>query len=137
MIAGDLWATIQEKLSILWTYNSNAIEGSTLTQEETTFFLKNGFTVEGKPFRDFIDARNHHDAIELLYGMVKGERPVTEGLIKEFNALLLSGVKSTSAIDEAGNKINKPATPGEYKKNPNHVLQNDGTIHKYVDPLQV
>ena len=133
----NLWKTIQEKLSISWTYNSNAIEGSTLTQGETTFFLKNGLTVEGKPFKDFIDAKNHNEAIEFLYDVVKNSRPISEGLIKEFNALLLSGIKSTPAVDVNGNKIDKPATPGEYKKYPNHVLQEDGTIHKYIDPIQV
>jgi Fic family protein len=136
-IEESLWKTIQEKLSISWTYNSNAIEGSTLTQGETTFFLKNGLTVEGKPFKDFMDAKNHNEAIEFLYDVVKENRQISEGLIKEFNSLLLSGVKSTPAVDEAGNKVDKPATPGEYKKNPNHVLQADGTIHKYIDPLQV
>jgi len=136
-IEENLWKTIQEKLSVSWTYNSNAIEGSTLTQGETTFFLKNGLTVEGKPFKDFIDAKNHNEAIEFLYDVVKNNRPISEGLIKEFNALLLSGIKSTPAVDVNGNKIDKPATPGEYKKHPNHVLQEDGTIHKYIDPIQV
>ncbi len=54
-----VWATIQEKLRIEWTYNSNALEGSTLTKGKTYFFLREGLTVEGKPFKDFLDARNH------------------------------------------------------------------------------
>lgn len=59
-----LWATIQEKLRIEWTYDSNALEGSTLTKGETYFFLREGLTVEGKPLKDFLDARNHAEAIE-------------------------------------------------------------------------
>ena len=47
-LEGDLWAVVEEKLLVEWTYNSNAIEGSTLTQGETLFFLKHGLTVEGK-----------------------------------------------------------------------------------------
>jgi Fic family protein len=136
-IEGDLWKTIEEKLLIEWTYNSNAIEGSTLTQGETMFFLKNGLTVEGKPFKDFIDAKNHAEAIEFLYDVIKNDRQITPALIKEFNSFLLSGIKSTPAIDRYGNKIEKKATPGEYKTLPNHVLQSDGTIHKYTDPLHV
>jgi Fic family protein len=134
---GDLWQTIEEKLLIEWTYNSNAIEGSTLTQGETLFFLKNGLTVEGKPFKDFVDAKNHAEAIEFLYDVVKSNRKISTSLIKEFNAFLLSGIKSTPAIDRNGNKIAKKATPGQYKLLPNHVLQNDGTIHKYVEPILV
>jgi len=133
----ELWATIQQKLRVDWTYDSNAIEGSTLTRAETLFFLQEGLTVEGKPFKDFLDARNHAEAIDFLYQVIRDERPITQGLIKEINALLLSGVNYTDAVSETGEKVKKPATPGQYKRLPNHVLQADGTIHHYTEPLQV
>lgn len=136
-VEGDLWQTIEEKLLIEWTYNSNAIEGSSLTQGETLFFLQSGLTVEGRPLKDFIDAKNHAEAIDFLYNVVNNRREISTGLLKEFNAFLLSGIKSTPAIDSNGIKIDKKATPGEYKLLPNHVLQNDGTIHEYVLPIQV
>lgn len=132
-----IWATIQEKLRIEWTYDSNALEGSTLTRGETYFFLREGLTVEGKPFKDFLDARNHAEAIDYLYQIVKDERPMTPGLMKEINKLLLSGITHTEAIDALGQKAQKPATPGEYKRLPNHVLQADGTIHRYTEPVHV
>jgi len=132
-----LWPTIQEKLRIDWTYDSNAIEGSTLTRGETWFFLREGLTVEGKPFKDFLDARNHAEAIDYLYQVIQDKRPITPGLIKELNALLLLGVIDTEAINAMGERIKKPATPGQYKSLPNHVLQADGTIHYYTEPLQV
>ncbi|MGH7451556.1 MAG: Fic family protein [bacterium] len=132
-----IWATIQEKLRIEWTYDSNALEGSTLTKGETYFFLREGLTVEGKPFKDFLDARNHAEAIDYLYQIIKDERPMTPGLMKEFNKLLLSGIAHTEAINEMGQRVQKPATPGEYKRLPNHVLQADGTIHRYTEPLHV
>lgn len=132
-----LWSAIQEKLRSEWTYHSNGIEGSTLTLGETIFFLQQGLTVEGKPFKDFLDARNHAEAIDLLYQFVAAERPLTEGFIKEINSLLLLGVSYTKAIDQYGNPTKKAATPGEYKKLPNTVLRRDGTIHEYINPLQV
>ncbi len=61
--AEDIWETIQEKLRLDWTYNSNAIEGNTLTRGETAFFLKEGLTVQGKPLKYFLEAKNHHEAI--------------------------------------------------------------------------
>lgn len=131
------WHAVHEKLRYSWTYNSNAIEGSTLSEGETIFFLKEGLTVEGKPFRDFLDAKNHHEAIDYLFDIIKGNREISEGLIKEINALLLKGVTSTKAIDQLGRQIDKKATPGEYKVFPNHVLQADGTVHYYVDPVKV
>ncbi len=136
-IQSEHWSAIQEKLRIEWTYHSNAIEGSSLTRGETLFFLKEGLTVEGKPFKDFLDARNHSEAIDWLYEVIKDNRSLSQGLIKEMNALLLSGVKYTMAINQSGQKVRKPANPGKYKVLPNHVLQPDGNIHFYTDPIHV
>lgn len=133
----ELWAAIQEKLRVDWTFESNAIEGSLLTRGETLFFLKEGLTVEGKPFKDFLDARNHAEAIDWLYEVIKDDRPISQGLIKEMNALLLSGVTYTPAIDQNGQRVRKPANPGKYKVLPNHVLETDGSIHFYTDPVHV
>jgi Fic family protein len=123
----ERWETVMEKLKMEWTYDSNAIEGSTLTLGDTIFFLREGLTVEGKPLKDFLDARNHIDAIDFLYDVISDERPITEGLIKEINALLLKGIEYTK----------KKATPGHYKKTLSTVIQLDGTIHEYTDPLHV
>ena len=137
IIRPDIWETIQEKLRIFWTADSNAIEGCSLTRAETAFFLREGLTVEGKPLKDFLDARNHADAIDYLEEMIRSKRPLTPGLLKELNALLLKGIEWTPAINEHGQQIRKAARPGEYKLSPNHVLQLDGAIHYYIEPLQV
>lgn len=133
----SLWLTIAKKLKVDWTYHSNSLEGSTLTLGETLFFLNEGLTVEGKPFRDFLDARNHAEAIDYLYDVISNQRDISESVIKEINALLLSGVTHTTAQNPQGEKVKKILIAGEYKKQPNHVLQANGTIHKYVDPLNV
>lgn len=133
----DRWQPIQQKLRAEWTYDSNAIEGSTLTLGETIFFLQEGLTVEGKPFKDFLDARNHAEAIDLLFDVVAQKRAISEGLIKEINALLLAGVQSTPALNAQGQRLQKPAMSRQYKSQPNHVLQQDGSIHHYIEPLQV
>ncbi|MBU1172900.1 MAG: Fic family protein [Proteobacteria bacterium] len=133
----DLWNTILKKLKIDWTYNSNSIEGSTLTRGETHFFLTEGLTVEGKPFKDFVDTKNHANAIDWLQDIISNTRDISEGLIKELNALLLFGIDFTPAINPLGQKVNKKANPGQYKTQPNHVLLPNGDIHYYVDPLHV
>ena len=99
--------------------------------------MQEGLTVEGKPLKDFLDARNHLEAIEFLMEVIKNDRPINEGLIKDINSLLLYGVQYTNAINQFGEKVRKVANPGQYKKQPNHVLQTDNTIHYYVEPLQV
>ena len=133
----ELWHTILQKLKVDWTYNSNSIEGSTLSRGDTHFFLTEGLTVEGKPFKDFLDARNHLEAIDYLYEIIENQRPISESLIKELNHLILSGITDTKVQDQNGKIIRKKASPGQYKTQPNHVLLPNGDIHQYVEPIQV
>lgn len=133
----SLWETIVNRLRTDWTYHSNGIEGSTLTRGETHFFLSEGLTVEGKPFKDFLDARNHAQAIDWPFDVVASRQPITEGFIKKMNALILQGVDTTPAKNALGQRVRKKATPGEYKQFPKHVEQADGTIHDYVEPIHV
>lgn len=133
----SLWASIVSRLRTDWTYHSNGIEGSTLTRGETHFFLNEGLTAQGKPFKDFLDAQNHAEAIDILFDVVANKRPISEAFIKDINALILRGVEFTPAKNAIGQHIQKKATPGRYKLEPNHVVQADGKIHRYVKPLRV
>lgn len=99
--------------------------------------MSEGLTVEGKPFKDFLDARNHAQAIDLLFDVVARRQPITEGFIKNMNALILQGVDATPAKNALGQRVRKKATPGEYRQFPNHVEQADGTIHSYIEPILV
>ena len=53
---------IKESLSIEWTYNSNSIEGNTLSLRETQMVLQDGITVKGKSLREHFEAKNHEKA---------------------------------------------------------------------------
>lgn len=136
-IDDDLWATIQEKLRIDWTYNSNAIEGNTLTYGETDFFLREGLTSAGKPLKDYLEAKNHAEAIDLLYDFTNSKRKLSESLIKELHALLLKDVEFTYAKGRDGQMVKKPLSPGKYKTRPNHVLTISGKVHRYTSPIHV
>ncbi|RXR32505.1 Fic family protein [Flavobacterium piscinae] len=61
---------IKESLTIEWTYNSNSIEGNTLTLRETQMVLQEGITVKGKSLREHFEAKNHEKAIDYLYSIV-------------------------------------------------------------------
>ena len=127
---------IDEKLTIEWTYNSNAIEGNTLSLEETAFFLKRGLTVQGKSLVEHLEARNHVEAIEFLKDVVEKKRPLTEGLIKELHALLMRGI-DWMWIGPPEQRVRKPTRSGQYKSEPNHVVRLDGKIHYYCEPVKV
>lgn len=128
---------LQERLRIEWTYNSNAIEGNTLTLGETAFFLREGLTSEGKPLKDYLEAQNHAEAIDSLHEIVKQKRPLSESFIKQLHSLLLKGIEFTYAKGTGGKLIRKPLAAGKYKTRPNHVLTISGKIHKYVEPIHV
>lgn len=133
----ELLALWQERLRIDWTYNSNAIEGNTLTYGETAFFLREGLTSEGRPLKDYVEAKNHAEAIDYLHEVVKSKRKLTEGFIKALHGLLLRDIDHTIAQGADGKLIHKSLTAGKYKTQPNHVLTLSGTIHKYTEPIKV
>ncbi|MBI4129636.1 Fic family protein [Candidatus Peregrinibacteria bacterium] len=133
----ELLALWQERLRIDWTYNSNAIEGNTLTYGETAFFLREGLTSEGRPLKDYVEAKNHAEAIDCLYEVVQSKRKLTEGFIKELHGLLLRDIDHTIAKGAGGKLIHKPLSAGKYKVRPNHVLTLSGTIHTYAEPIKV
>ncbi len=133
----SLWETIVNRLRTDWTYHSNGIEGSTLTRGQTHFFLSEGLTAQGKPFKDFLDAQNHAQAIDMLFDVVANKLPISESFMKEVNALILRGIEFTPAKNARGQLVHKKATPGQYKQLPNHVEQPDGQVHFYVEPVHV
>ncbi len=130
----EIMALLQERLRIEWTYNSNAIEGNTLTYGETAFFLREGLTSEGKPLKDYLEAKNHAEAIDFLNEIVNSARPLSEGFIKELHSLLMKGIEFTYAKGADGGMIKKPLHAGMYKQRANHVLTVSGKIHKYTAP---
>lgn len=66
-------AKIKESLSIEWTYNSNSIEGNTLTLRETQMVLQEGITIKGVSLREHFEAKNHERAIDHLYTLVNDD----------------------------------------------------------------
>lgn len=80
---------LKEQLVIDWTYNSNAIEGNTLSWRETRLVLEDGLTVGGKSFLEHLEAINHRDAIAYVEGLVQNNEPLAERHIKEIHALVL------------------------------------------------
>jgi Fic family protein len=80
---------LSEDFMIDYTYNSNAIEGSTLTLEETALVLKEGVTIGGKPLRHHLEAIGHRDAYYYVEDFVQNKTPVSERTIKEIHSLVL------------------------------------------------
>lgn len=83
--------SLEEKLLLDWTYNSNAIEGNTLTIQETKVVLE-GITVGGKTMREHLEVINHRDAIHFVEDIVRKEDPLSQWQIKNLHRLVLKGI---------------------------------------------
>lgn len=89
-------ASLREKLWLEWTYNSNAIEGNTLTLRETKVVLE-GITVGGKSFIEHCEAINHNEAIRYVEDLVINQEPLSEWQIKSIQGLILKGIDDNEA----------------------------------------
>lgn len=88
--------SLREKLILDWTYNSNAIEGSTLTLSETKVVLE-GITIGGKSVVEHLEAINHKEAIIFLEELVQSSNKLSEWDIKNIHAIILKNIDDNFA----------------------------------------
>lgn len=107
--------SLREKLLLEWTYNTNAIEGNTLTMNETKIVLE-GITVGGKTMREHLEVINHRDAISYVEELVQKKESLSEWQIKNLHRLVLKGIDDqhagvyrTEQVFIAGAKHTPPA----------------------------
>lgn len=105
------------------TYDSNAIEGNTLTLRETALILQEGLTIAEKPIKDHLEAIGHRDAFEYVMILADASTPLSERVIKDIHTLVLMN-----------DRLNK----GVYRSVPVTIL---GAIHTppqpYLVPVQM
>lgn len=85
-------AKLREQFAIEMTYNSNAIEGNRLTLQETYLVISEGITVKGKPLKDHVEAKNHHEAIQFLYELLERDKrhTISKHLIRSLQQMIVS-----------------------------------------------
>jgi Fic family protein len=88
---------LQEQMQIEFTYNSNAIEGNTLSLRETQLVIQEGITVHGKSLREHLEAKNHPDAINHIEKLAQQKTTITQNHILEVHALLMHGIDDQNA----------------------------------------
>jgi Fic family protein len=88
--------SLNENLIVNFTYNSNAIEGNTLTMSETKVVLE-GITIGGKTMREHLEVINHKEAILFLQDIVQRKEPLTAYIIKNIHALVLKTIDHENA----------------------------------------
>lgn len=109
---------LREEFLIEYTYNSNAIEGNTLTLQETALVLE-GVTIDKKPLKDHLEAVGHRDAFLYVQDLVKDKVPFSESIIKQIHTLVL---------------MDRPEDRGVYRRIPVRIM---GAYHVPSDPILV
>jgi len=96
-LSKSILSRLREQMVLEWTYNSNAIEGNTLTINETRLALQDGITVRNKPLKDYLEAINHKNAIEFVEKLSSVHSKISERNIREIHSLVLKEIDSDYA----------------------------------------
>ena len=111
---------LNEQLTVEWIYNSNAIEGNTLTLKETQLILETGLTIAGKSLREHFEVINHKEAIDYVEALATGESPITPFHVRQIHKLVLARIDDDSA--------------GRYRNLPVRIT---GSTHQPPEPWEV
>lgn len=84
---------LEDNFVVEWTYNSNAIEGNTLSLGETRLVLETGITINGKPLKDHLEAINHKKAILYLLDFIKKQKKIDEQLIRHIHGIVVNNIE--------------------------------------------
>lgn len=110
---------LSDEFMIENTYDSNAIEGNSLTLRETALILQEGVTIAEKPIRDHLEAIGHKDAFSYILEAADRNAPLTETVIKNIHSLVL---------------MNDAANRGVYRRLPVQIV---GAGHTPPQPYLV
>ncbi|MDR3235218.1 MAG: Fic family protein [Prevotellaceae bacterium] len=100
----NVLAKIKAAIEIEYTYESNRIEGNTLTLQETALIVSEGITIGGKSMREHLEAINHAQAVEFINDIAQADIAITERTVKEIHAVILHGIDR----EQAGKYRNVP-----------------------------
>lgn len=109
---------LREEFLVEFTYNSNAIEGNTLTLQETAMVLE-GITIDQKPLREHLEVIGHRDAFVYVEELAKKKKAFSKKEILDIHSLVL---------------MDRPEDKGVYRKIPVRIM---GATHIPPDPIQI
>ena len=96
LTAGEV-ERLNEEFTVEYTYNSNAIEGNTLTLRETDMVLR-GLTIDQKPLKDHMEAVGHKEAFDFVRELVQDNVPISERVIQQIHYLVLADKKEDRGV---------------------------------------
>lgn len=85
----DFLKKINYQFRLDWNFHSNALEGNTLTQDETRSVMINNITVSGKPLKDLLEIRGHDDVITEILQIGRGQKLLSETRIRDIHRAIM------------------------------------------------
>lgn len=129
---------LSEKIRLEFHYNTNHIEGNTLTYGETKLYFLFDQLEGGHTMREYEEMGASDVAYKLVQELAADkERPITEAFIKNLNEVLLVRPYWKDAETPDGQLTKRQILVGDYKKHPNHVRLANGEIFRYANPDEV
>ena len=126
---------LDRKFMLEFNYNSNHIEGNTLTYGQTKLLLMFGETTGSAPLKDYEEMKAHNVGLEMIKQYAKeSERPLTESFIRELNKVILVNNYWVDAKTPDGQPTRMEVKIGEYKSRPNSVVTATGETFEYAKP---
>lgn len=110
---------LRDVYRVEWTYNSNAIEGNTLSLIETKVVMEDGLTIGGKRLQEHFEVINHSEAISFIEDQVNRTEPLDERTLKTIHHLILKNIDDENA--GTYRSINVRISGSQHK--PPHFLQ--------------
>ena len=128
---------LDKKIRLEFNYNSNHIEGNTLTYGETMLYLIFDKTTGDHDGREYEEMRASDVALKLVQELASDkQRPLTEAFIKNLNEIILVRPYWANAITPDGQHTRRLITVGDYKKHPNSVKLQNGEMFHYASPQE-
>lgn len=88
---------MSEYFAVKYTYDSNRIEGNTLTLQETHLVVNEGLTIGGKTMREHLEAVNHYEAIDWMSQLATEKVDIDKRVILDLHRLILKTIDSDNA----------------------------------------
>ncbi|MBK7309667.1 MAG: Fic family protein [Sphingobacteriaceae bacterium] len=90
-------SNLRNYFKVKYTYDSNRIEGNTLTLQETALVVDKGITIGGRSVQEHLEAINHSEAVEFILDLVQNRVGLTEYVLKQLHGLVLRGIDKDNA----------------------------------------
>ncbi len=125
---------LQNKFMLDFNYNSNHLEGNTLTYGQTEVLLLFGRVIGNAPMKDFEEMKAHNLCLNLMINQAKSGAPLTEAFIRQLHKIMLREDYEVPVKSPSGIMTSYTVHAGIYKTRPNSVITPSGTKFYYATP---